>query len=376
MSDSVSCTQEDLDHGTVCLTTGQSIGLAVDAEAGLLSIIALTGAFVMIFIKVYRSGKVVQRPMDLFILALFSFDIVMALGRITSIKWVQEGKVFQGGYCTAQGIIQQFGETGSAMVTMAIAIYTFVVVMWGTFRRQLLVAYLVVGFILVFVAVFIGVTVSTQTHGTEHYMAPDGFWCWIGGDGTHYNPERYAGEYVWMWTALSISVIAYVPLSFVALGILRVSPTCWWKFEVHGRGDAPADGRRRRSINMIAYPVVYFAIVTPTSIVRWVSGFGTSPKTMPSAATLATEFLFSLSGLANVFIFIFTRKDLFIAGNDGKSQSSKVVPLLPPADGSGSDDMELTDPQSHPQTILPSTDDDGGWTLPSAPHDSESQEVV
>jgi hypothetical protein len=97
---------------------------------------------------------------------------------------------------------------------------------------------------------------------------------------------------------------------------------------------------------------------------------------MPSAATLATEFLFSLSGLANVFIFIFTRKDLFIAGNDGKSQSSKVVPLLPPADGSGSDDMELTDPQSHPQTILPSTDDDGGWTLPSAPHDSESQEVV
>jgi hypothetical protein len=88
MSDSVSCTQEDLDHGTVCLTTGQSIGLAVDAEAGLLSIIALTGAFVMIFvsrdphddvdgtnyiaiqIKVYRSGKVVQRPMDLFIVSL------------------------------------------------------------------------------------------------------------------------------------------------------------------------------------------------------------------------------------------------------------------------------------------------------------------
>jgi hypothetical protein len=46
--------------------------------------------------------------------------------------------------------------------------------MWGTFRRQLLVAYLVVGFILVFVAVFIGATVGTQTHGTEHYMAPDG----------------------------------------------------------------------------------------------------------------------------------------------------------------------------------------------------------
>ena len=74
----------------------------------------------------------------------------------------------------------------------------------------------------------------------------------------------------------------------------------------------------------VSYPVVYFILVTPISIVRWVGGFGRSPKVhMPSAATLATEFLFSLSGLVNVFIFIFTRKGLFIAENkDG---------VLPPA---------------------------------------------
>ena len=43
---------------------------------------------------------------------------------------------------------------------------------------------------------------------------------------------------------------------------------------------------------------------------------------------------------------------------------------------SWSPNMELTVLQSHPQTILPGTDNDGGWTLPSAPHDSESQEMV
>ena len=89
------------------------------------------------------------------------------------------------------GIIQQFGETGSAMVTIAsifrslvtfgltsqnqvIAIYTFTIVVWGPFQRQLQVAYGAITFILVFLAVFIGVTVGTQTHGTQDYMTPDG----------------------------------------------------------------------------------------------------------------------------------------------------------------------------------------------------------
>ena len=57
----------------------------------------------------------------------------MALGRITNIKWIHNGKIVSGSYCTAQGkymhiirridenvwigILQQLGETGSAMVT-------------------------------------------------------------------------------------------------------------------------------------------------------------------------------------------------------------------------------------------------------------------
>lgn len=61
-----------------------------------------------------------------------------------------------------------------------------------------------------------------------------------------------------------------------------------------------------------SYPIVYFVLVTPISVVRWVSGFGTSQKILPSAATLATECIYSLSGLANVFIFLFTRSDLFM----------------------------------------------------------------
>jgi len=61
-----------------------------------------------------------------------------------------------------------------------------------------------------------------------------------------------------------------------------------------------------------SYPVVYFVLVTPISIVRWVSGFGSGEKILPSAVTLAAECIYSLSGLANVFVFLFTRSDLFM----------------------------------------------------------------
>ena len=85
MSDSISCTQDDL---VVCLTPGQRIGLSVDAEAGLISVTAVVGVFILIFvghdscdnvdnvnciamqIKVHRSKKLIQRPMDLFVVSL------------------------------------------------------------------------------------------------------------------------------------------------------------------------------------------------------------------------------------------------------------------------------------------------------------------
>lgn len=39
------------------------------------------------------------------------------------------------------------------------------------------------------------------------------FWCWIG-NGSRYNAERLTGEYVWMWIALSVSLLMYIPLAW------------------------------------------------------------------------------------------------------------------------------------------------------------------
>ena len=46
------------------------------------------------------------------------YDILQALGGILDVRWANNGIVTLGPYCTAQGIIQQIGELGSALITL------------------------------------------------------------------------------------------------------------------------------------------------------------------------------------------------------------------------------------------------------------------
>jgi hypothetical protein len=40
------------------------------------------------------------------------------MGGILNIRWVHNGIVTTGPYCTAQGAIEQFGELGVAVITL------------------------------------------------------------------------------------------------------------------------------------------------------------------------------------------------------------------------------------------------------------------
>ena len=50
--------------------------------------------------------------------SLFVFDILQALGGILNIRWAHTGIVKAGPFCTAQGLIQQTGELGVALITL------------------------------------------------------------------------------------------------------------------------------------------------------------------------------------------------------------------------------------------------------------------
>jgi hypothetical protein len=248
-------------------------------------------------------------------LSLFSFDIIMALAKVIYIKWVHEGKVYTGRFCTVQGVVQQLGDTGSALATLGIAVHTFLVVVWGRNTHPYFTAYAIVSITWLFLALFVAITVTVHTHGSDFYETPVGYWCWIG---NHHKAEQYAGQYAWVWLTMFVSFLTYTILFFWARGNLTVSPTCWWKIRVHKDKDVvnsiDPNTRKRTAMGMIAYPVVFAVVALPLSVVRWTTAFGSGQHHLP-AATFAVEIIYSLSGALNVLLFLFTRSELLLPRN-------------------------------------------------------------
>jgi hypothetical protein len=202
-----------------------------------------------------------------------------------------------------------------------------------------------------------------------------------------------------------VSILAYIPLFFWARGNITVSTEHWWKITFHSskeniQGIDP-DGRRRRSLGMIAYvmlfsrsgpqsdniavhsyPLVYSVIVLPLSVVRWITGFGTNPHQMSSAATIIVISIYSLSGALNAMLFLLTRSDLLLLGNASSAQS-KGLGLAPgitltvgtdrPSGVTDTDSTRSRTKSRQPPTGLAPDVEDEGWQLPTIEHDSAEE---
>jgi len=199
------------------------------------------------------------------------------------VKWVNDGKLGIGPFCTAQGVLQQFGETGVALTTLLIAVFTFIRIWWSKDIRLLRTAEFIIGLVWFFILLL--VAIPNLTHRNKHllYEVPTPYWCWLG---KGYLGFRLAGEYIWLWLALLVSLLTYIPLALF-----------FW-------------GHRSYSVTMIAYPVVYSILVLPLSVVRWVQFVeergGKSSDIAPSA-TIAAVSIFGLSGAMNVVLLVVTR---------------------------------------------------------------------
>jgi len=243
--------------------------------------------------------------------------------------------VYTGSFCTTQGVLQQLGETGSALTTLALAVHTFVVVLWNHKHPPAHIAFIVVGLIWIFVAFFVAMSVSNHTQGSKFYMAPVGYWCWIS---SRFRAEQYAGEYVWLWVTMLVSLLAYTALFLWARGNLSVSQTHWWKPQIQSSTAAkqdidPDNDTRWISTRMIVYPFVFIVTTLPLSVVRWSSGFGSNRRRF-AAATFAVSSIYGLSGALNVLLFLFTRADLLLPRTRWLGVAPGQIPLqaLSPGD--------------------------------------------
>ncbi|KAF7357718.1 hypothetical protein MVEN_00817700 [Mycena venus] len=268
-----------------CLTRGQSIGLTVTAESGLISLVAVLGVFMLIIrnavrhFRLTRTRPLLHTPTDVLILSLFVADLVQALGAVMDVHWVHAGKVEVGVYCTAQGVVQQMGETSVAITTLLITIFTFAGVWWRKGLGATRLATFLVALVWVFVALLVGI--GNATHKHDLYESPTPYWCWIG---QRFLGLRLGGEYVWFWITLLVSSLAYLTLFLWARGNITVSETAWWRCSFHRRPSKSSTTEdikpaRKAAYAMIAYPASYSLIILPLSIVRWI-GFtqNTAPQ--------------------------------------------------------------------------------------------------
>ncbi|KAI0305707.1 hypothetical protein B0F90DRAFT_1624778 [Multifurca ochricompacta] len=307
------------DPSISCLTHGQSIGLALTAEASFISFASVIVVFILIGVRTlalranilrYRKAlpngdwKLLQVPTDIYMLSLFAFDILQAIGGIFDVRWAHNGIVNTGPYCTAQGIIQQIGELGVGLVTLIIAVHTFVTALWRVGHQARWFAFGVVALTCVFLALWAGI--GNGLH--KNYEVPTPYWCWIG---PRFKSERLAGEYIWLWIALFASLIMYIPLYFWAEGRLSVDDKKWYMIRLYKSDEAVEYSQRRAALGMLFYPLAYSVVVLPLSAARW-SMSNDKKAPVPSAATFFAVIMFNLSGAINVLLFLTVRPRLLL----------------------------------------------------------------
>ncbi|KAF8502200.1 hypothetical protein F5888DRAFT_1177000 [Russula emetica] len=340
-----------------CLTPGDSTGLAVGAVASFLSCICVIVIFVWIgwnvhwYKKTFPNGnwKLFHGPADIYMFSLFVFDILQAIGGILSIKWAHNGIVTTGPYCTTQGIVEQIGELGVALITLLLAVHTFVAAVLQVGLKARGVAFSLVCLACVFIILWVAIGAGIH----KNYETPTPYWCWIS---PHFLGERLGGEYIWMWITLLASAILYIPLYFWAEGFWSVDEE--YKFHWADPDQRVGYTQRRATLGMLLYPLAYCLVVLPVTIARWLLF---SHHNVPPAATFFADSMFHLSGAINVLLFLIIRPELLLFPRPDKIAELEIelAPRLTPQ-GTGPAIFSDTEKfQRSPEPISAALEDGG-----------------
>ncbi|KAI5836158.1 hypothetical protein K523DRAFT_367687 [Schizophyllum commune Tattone D] len=285
-------------------SSGEIAGLVFVVIAGTLSAVSVAAVLVYLFYSMSRQAYSLSGHTHYYFLNLMAAEFVQALGGMMTAEWVREHRVLEGISCNVQGVLKQLGDVVVAFTSMAIAIHTFLNIVWK-FSFPPIVAPFVIIFMWTLAILFIAIPASI--HSGDYY-GNTGYWCWIRDE---YDAQRVGLEYVWLYMAMFVSIICYACIAATVKGY-NVRSLFGASREPPVQRLYQQDRTNRRRMNQMAlqmmfYPAVYTITVFPIAIVRWTS-FG--KIAVPAGATIFASFLFSLSGFLNVILFGFTRRGI------------------------------------------------------------------
>ncbi|KAF8585577.1 hypothetical protein K439DRAFT_1040933 [Ramaria rubella] len=304
------------DATNTTFTCDERIGISFVAQSACLSfaaVVSLLGyvAFNAFYNRATWRRHYLRSHLDLYLIGLLLSDLIQAVGGIMDIKWISHGGVFQGPFCTAQGVLEQFGDVGVALCSIAIATHTFaeLILRWKE-PRTFTIPLIVLGLYVIFLTLIVGVGFAVHRHSV--YYGNTTFWCWIRKE---FISDGIGLEYLWLWIAAAMNLSLYIPVFLALKRIIIVEPTDqkWLRYRViwttkeqrvlsRAQEDGPVNPRR-----MLYYPAVYIVTVLPIAVVR-IHAFVSSA--VPFAATVFSGVLFSASGFFNVIVYTNTRPAL------------------------------------------------------------------
>ncbi|KZV97695.1 hypothetical protein EXIGLDRAFT_764202 [Exidia glandulosa HHB12029] len=301
----------------------ERVGLGFVVAAAALSTLAPFGLIIHLIYSARKTQGAQQYPpapssraryfrshLHYYFISLLFSDMVQGLGGFLDLKWVTQGHVTGGAYCTAQGALKQVGDVGVALSILAITVHTFAVLFFHwTPPESHKIPIIVLALDWLFIVLV--VSIAYGLHGRRYYGIT-GLWCWIT---ALYPVERIMLEYFWLWATALVNVVLYVPLFFALRGNIVVShPATYggWprvSFSATTPG-APwavqrdAKQHLRMALLMLCYPAIYLITILPTSIARFLAFGG---HNVADVATIVCGLLFSSSGIFNVILFTTTR---------------------------------------------------------------------
>lgn len=215
-----------------------------------------------------------------------------------NLKWMIDGNIHPGGFCTTQGLIKQLADVGTALSAGNVAIYTFSTLIFGLkpnaslFRAALIVAG-------IWIAIILNVAINIGINGASHFYGPTGAWCWITKE---FPVQRTAADFLWMWISAFSSVLGYVAVFLVLGGFVKVKG---WRVRRTPRQEYPSiPPSHTLAYKMLAYPIIYIITVLPLAAARY-NDFAKG-DTPFSVVILADGFYLS-SGFLNVLLYRYTR---------------------------------------------------------------------
>ncbi|KAH6897602.1 hypothetical protein BKA70DRAFT_1316045 [Coprinopsis sp. MPI-PUGE-AT-0042] len=265
-----------------CLSRGESMGLMLVAESGIISLLAVIYVFGIIIRNAFRrrkqmgdSWRMFEEPTDLLLASLFAIDGIQSIGAVFN----------AGGYCQAQGVFKQFGEVGVAINTILITVYTFAALWAGRPIRSMKLTALLV----------------TANLTTKELHGPVPLWCWI------------TKEHL---------------------------------FHVRSAKRSQIDCElRRKSFMMLLYPITYSVVIIPLSAIRWITfraEMSGDPVPMHTGATVFAGVCFASSGALNVLLYLRTRPDTALF-RYRKRERPTLCPVMSISNSNAGDTDDLND---------------------------------